>query len=359
MKTAHGIHPSKVLPIYRQIVSHFEDSIYSGKLVPGAHIPATLDLARQFGVGRNAVQQALSILSERGLVERYSKRGTFVSQRVNSRTIGVLFPNSIAIDEQFHFLRIFCNEIIKQAREESWNIATYYPLSLNEDSRKQYASELLKDINSGKLKGILSHDNTPEMRKLLAEESTVPYVITGDFEMEKIITDSMEYKGITYLLKLGFKNIAVISHSDSGSPSKYDLECLKKAYSEQNLPFTAKCFYEICSNERDGVRVVDKIIRTSRKLPDAILVLNDEACKGVIFGLMLKGIKIPDDISILTHSNKGYDILSPVPLTRIEVDPSKYAKNALEHIWAKLGGRSPEKISLATELIPGKSCGEK
>ncbi|MFA6293056.1 MAG: LacI family DNA-binding transcriptional regulator [Victivallales bacterium] len=359
MKIVNEIHSSKVLPIYRQIVSHFEDSIYSGKLAPGAHIPATLDLAKQFGVGRNAVQQALSILSERGLVERYSKRGTFVSGRVNSRTIGVLFPNSIAIDEQFHYLRIFCNEIIKQAREKSWNIATYYPLSLDEDSRKQYASELRKDINSGKLKGILSHDNTPEIRKLLAEESTVPYVITGDFETEKIIADSMEYMGITYLLKLGHRNIAVIAHSEYGSPSKYDLECLKKAYSEQNLPFTAKCFYEICSNERDGVAVIDKIIRTSRKLPDALLVLNDEACRGVIFGLMHRGIKIPEDISILSHSNKGYDILSPVPLTKLEIDPALHAKTALEHIWAKLEGRSPEKISVVAALIPGKSCGEK
>ena len=357
MKKIKDLDLSAATPIYRQIVSYYEDSIYSGKLAPGTHVPATLELARQFGVGRNAVQQALSILSERGLVERYSKRGTFVSQRVNSRTIGVLFPNSIAISQQLHFSRLFCNEIIRQAREKNWNIATYYPIDM--DSCRQYVSELLKDINSGKLKGILSHDNTPEMRKLLAEEATIPYVISGAFETEKRITDSMEFKGISYLLKLGHRNIAVISHSDAGSPSKYDLECLKKAYSEQNLPFTAKCFYEICSTEREGARVVDRIIRTSRKLPDALLVLNDEACRGVIFGLMLKGIRIPDDIAILSHSNRGYDILSPVPLTRIEVDPSKYAMNALEHIWAKLEGRSPVGFSMAADLIPGKSCGEK
>ncbi|MEI6423678.1 MAG: GntR family transcriptional regulator, partial [Lentisphaerota bacterium] len=343
----------------RQIVSHFEDSIYSGKLAPGTHIPATLELSRQFGVGRNAVQQALSILSERGLVERYSKRGTFVSQSVNSRTIGLLFVNSIEVDEQYHYLRLLCNEIIRQAMEKSWRIATYYPLSLDENSRKQYASELLKDINSGKLKGILSHDNTPEMRKLLSEEARIPYVISGDFENEETIGDSMLYKGVSYLLRLGRRNIAVIAHSTEKSPSEYDLECLKKAYSEQNLPLAAKYFYENCSTERAGLMVMDKIIRTSRKLPDALLVLNDAACRGVIFQLLLKGIKIPEDIAIITHSNKGYDILSPVPLTKLEIDPAIHAKIALERMWAKLEGRTPEKISAVPILIPGKSCGEK
>ncbi|MGA9475321.1 MAG: FadR/GntR family transcriptional regulator [Terriglobales bacterium] len=65
--------------LYELIVQQVEDSILQGQLKPGDQLPAERDLAQRFGVSRTAVREAVKTLREKGLVEAYSGRGTFVT----------------------------------------------------------------------------------------------------------------------------------------------------------------------------------------------------------------------------------------------------------------------------------------
>jgi len=65
--------------LYEQIVGQIEKSIVKGDLKPGDQLPAERELAVQFGVSRTAVREAVKALREKGLVEAYSGRGTFIT----------------------------------------------------------------------------------------------------------------------------------------------------------------------------------------------------------------------------------------------------------------------------------------
>jgi len=65
--------------LYEQIVQQIEDSIVKGDLKAGDQLPAERDLAQRFGVSRTAVREAVKALREKGLVEAYSGRGTFIT----------------------------------------------------------------------------------------------------------------------------------------------------------------------------------------------------------------------------------------------------------------------------------------
>jgi GntR family transcriptional regulator, transcriptional repressor for pyruvate dehydrogenase complex len=65
--------------LYEQIVQQIEDSIRKGTLKTGDQLPAERDLAQRFGVSRTAVREAVKALREKGLVEAYSGRGTFIT----------------------------------------------------------------------------------------------------------------------------------------------------------------------------------------------------------------------------------------------------------------------------------------
>lgn len=65
--------------LYEQIVQQIEESIVKGDLKPGDQLPAERDLAQRFGVSRTAVREAVKALREKGMVEAYSGRGTFVT----------------------------------------------------------------------------------------------------------------------------------------------------------------------------------------------------------------------------------------------------------------------------------------
>ena len=71
--------PVKTARLYEQIVQQVEKSILKGQLKPGDQLPAERDLAQLFGVSRTAVREAVKSLREKGLVEAYSGRGTFVT----------------------------------------------------------------------------------------------------------------------------------------------------------------------------------------------------------------------------------------------------------------------------------------
>ncbi len=65
--------------LYEQIVQQIEDSVLNGTLKPGDQLPAERELAQRLGVSRTAVREAVKTLREKGLVEAYSGRGTFIT----------------------------------------------------------------------------------------------------------------------------------------------------------------------------------------------------------------------------------------------------------------------------------------
>jgi GntR family transcriptional repressor for pyruvate dehydrogenase complex len=65
--------------LYEQIVQQIEESVVKGTLKPGDQLPAERELAQQLGVSRTAVREAVKTLREKGLVEAYSGRGTFIT----------------------------------------------------------------------------------------------------------------------------------------------------------------------------------------------------------------------------------------------------------------------------------------
>ena len=65
--------------LYEQIVQQIEDSVLNGTLKEGDQLPAERELAQQFGVSRTAVREAIKALHEKGLVDAFPGRGTFIT----------------------------------------------------------------------------------------------------------------------------------------------------------------------------------------------------------------------------------------------------------------------------------------
>ncbi len=70
--------------LYEQIVQQIEESILKGELSEGSQLPAERDLAKQFGVSRTAVREAIKALQEKGLVDAFPGRGTFITNETSN-----------------------------------------------------------------------------------------------------------------------------------------------------------------------------------------------------------------------------------------------------------------------------------
>jgi GntR family transcriptional repressor for pyruvate dehydrogenase complex len=85
--------------LYEQIVKQIEASIEKGAMKPGDKLPAERELAVQFGVSRTAVREAMKALREKGLVEAFPGRGTFITSET-SNSIRLTFDRMIRDDQR-------------------------------------------------------------------------------------------------------------------------------------------------------------------------------------------------------------------------------------------------------------------
>lgn len=67
--------------LYEKIVEQIETRILNGDLAPGERLPPERELADQFGVSRTAVREAIKALREKGLVDVFAGRGTFITEQ--------------------------------------------------------------------------------------------------------------------------------------------------------------------------------------------------------------------------------------------------------------------------------------
>ena len=74
-------------PVYRQLARILREQIQAGELRPGAALPSEASLSQTFGVGRDAVRDALASLRTEGLVVTTRGIGTFVREPATEITV--------------------------------------------------------------------------------------------------------------------------------------------------------------------------------------------------------------------------------------------------------------------------------
>ncbi|AVT32459.1 GntR family transcriptional regulator [Plantactinospora sp. BC1] len=77
-------------PVYRQLANLIRERIYSGQYEAGAPLPSEVTLSQEYGVGRDAVRQALALLRSEGLVS--TERGERSRVRTPPERVPVELP---------------------------------------------------------------------------------------------------------------------------------------------------------------------------------------------------------------------------------------------------------------------------
>ena len=77
-----------------------------------------------------------------------------------------------------------------------------------------------------------------------------------------------------------------------------------------------------------------------RNLPDLLLFSDDYVAFGGLVGLAACGIRVPDEMRVLTLANVGFEPVFPVPLAQIRIDPRANGAAIAAKVLARMEGRS-------------------
>jgi LacI family transcriptional regulator len=126
------------------------------------------------------------------------------------------------------------------------------------------------------------------------------------------------YMGVKYLNSLGHKKILWLSGPAHHHQSNQRFVGITQAAAEFGIELTVmnSPSLDFLSGEH-----MAPLILEAGPLPDAIFCANDTTALGVINFFLQRGIKVPDDVSILGYDNVSYAESALVPLSTVSQTP--------------------------------------
>lgn len=267
-------------------------------------------IAKDLGLSVSTVSKALSDSHEIGdvtkmRVQEYAKLqnykpNTMAKNLKNQRTntIGVIIPNIL----NPFFAKVFSG-IEKAANAKGYNVITY--MSNESHKKEKQAMDLL---SNGTVDGfILSvaqetqtlHD-TSHFKEILREG--MPIVMfdraMDDVSCDKVVVDDFEssMEAVKHLIKLGCKNIALLSCIDNLSVGKHRALGYEKALRDSNRNVEDHLVIKTDSEEDFDARLKTMLATGA---VDGILALDEHASTMAMKVAIQNGIKIPQELCII------------------------------------------------------------
>jgi LacI family transcriptional regulator len=163
---------------------------------------------------------------------------------------------------------------------------------------------------------------------------------------------------VNHLIGLGHKNIAFIS-SDIEHPSFFDrLNGYRQALEYARIPvpndliITSSAF----QGRQAGVDLAKRLFSSAKNVT-AIFASNDAIAIGAIHYLKTRGIRVPEDVSVIGFDGIEADLLLDPPLSTVGVPKFELGAEALKLLVNTLNNKKslPKKIIVPVELIVRKS----
>ena len=96
--------------------------------------------------------------------------------------------------------------------------------------------------------------------------------------------------------------------------------------------------------------------KSGGRLPDVLLFTDDHLAQGGLLALMERGVRVPEDVKIVTHANRGLGPFWVKPLTRLEMDPVAQGAAVAQAVLGYFKTRNlPSGLVLGSEWKPGRT----
>ena len=270
------------------------------------------DVAREAGVSIATVSRVLNDIdvvnedTKKKVLDAIKKLGyrpNIVARSLKTqrtKTIGILVPD---ISSGFY------PEIVRGA-EDVANIYDYNVILCNSDFDYDKEKEYLRVLKEKMVDGVIYMSSSLEEESLdIINELDLKTVLveTKDKEgrLPSVTIDNISatYESTKYLLEIGRKNIAFIGAKKDVNNAWGDRFLgYEKALTEAGIQLDQDLEFLQGLKVSNGYEAVEKFIESGKTF-DGIICATDEEAMGAINALRDKGIKVPEDISVIGFNN--------------------------------------------------------
>lgn len=206
-----------------------------------------------------------------------------------------------------------------EAKKRGYNVILCNTNYLEEEEKK-YINILIRNRATGLLLATPTLDDN-NVRELLARKYPFVLITRKVKNLDSNIVSVNHYKSakmaVNYLIKKGHKKIAHFTVEENTIGVINRLKGYKDALKENDIEFNEDfIFKEIISKIECGYKLAQRLL-TSSDRPTAIFASDDLLAIGALDYFLEKGLKVPDDLSIIGYDNIRITSLKSINLTTI------------------------------------------
>ena len=286
------------------------------------------DIAKQLEISVSTVSRALQnnpriSLEIRQKVLRIANESNYFNTKYpesislrKTNIIGVIVPKI-----SYHLYAMAISGIEKVAKDHNMHI-----LICQSDESFEEEASLLNELMIIGVAGIaisLASETKQFDHFSKLKKSGIPLVFFNrscdEVEADKVIIDNFKaaYDATTHLISIGCKNISFIGGPDILQISNTRLLGYKKALVDANIP-VKESRIEHCNFTRESEMSIARKLLYKPDHPDGILAFSDQIAINVMLAAKERGLKVPEDISIIGFNNEPVDELLEPSLTSID-----------------------------------------
>lgn len=347
-------------PKYQSVADSLRRDIATGVYKDGEALLTEAELKLKFGVSRQTVRQAISLLETDGLVIRRRGSGTYVNHgaRKHGGVISVGVITTYITDYIFPSI-VRGVESVLSAENCIMSLSATY-------NRADHERSLLQRILESPLDGLivegtktaLPNPNTGLYEKLW--ERNIPYVFINGYypQLPKtvyVVTDDIAggRMATAYLANRGFTRIGGIFKSDDMQGhlryQGYSAELQDRGLrmrDETVCWFTTENKKRFLRDETGA-----DFIRSLQNGVDAVVCYNDEIALELMEVLGENHLSVPRDVSIVSFDNSAYAGVCHPKLTSLAHPKDEFGRVAAEKLLNMIGGKKETSAVLPWKLI--------
>ncbi len=159
-----------------------------------------------------------------------------------------------------------------------------------------------------------------------------------------------------HLLKLGHKSVALITGPGGHRHSEDRRAGYQQALSSAGLAVDQALVAEGAFDEESGLKATNALLDSGRPFT-AVFASNDQMAYGAMLALHRRGLRVPQDMSVIGYDDLSHSAYTTPPLTTIRQPVEEMGAGAAAYLLAELGGTAGVLPTFTTELIVRESTG--
>lgn len=325
------------------------------------------EIAYRLGISTSTVSRALRGLPEikaetRAAVVRVAEELDYQPNllaknlaKSRTKTIGVVVPSL-----SYYFFSSALNSIEEAALQAGYSVM----ICQTNESYLREVSQIDNLLNS-QVEGFiisLSRDTShyEHIERLLRKK--IPVVLFDRYAegmaTSKVIVDNKAaaFQATEHLIECGCQRLACLAGPSNLLISNQRLEGFKEALQKYQLPFHKQYVLHSDFSQENTMMQAFQLMNLPTP-PDGLLTMSDRIAFSAMHALKQRGIRIPDDLAVVSFNNEPYcDFLTP-SLTSVSQPIQEMGRYTVRLLLNQLEADNftPETVTLKTQLMVRQS----